>query len=159
MFYTRKLRSLLYKNAPRGSHCGGKENCRFCGPPQAENPAKQDSLFYTRKLRSLLYKNAPRGSHCGRKENAAFAACRRRRILRSRILSCFRRESCKAGFCFIGNSSEPVKERYFAQKQSACRDRGCGGKDPLSAGTENRRNRDAAEKKKKTEYERGDNHG
>ena len=68
-------------------------------------------------------------------------------------------ESCKAGFCFIGNSSEPVKERYFAQKQSACRDRGCGGKDPLSAGTENRRNRDAAEKKKKTEYERGDNHG
>ncbi|OUP85012.1 UNVERIFIED_ORG: hypothetical protein B5F06_09060 [Lacrimispora saccharolytica] len=24
--YNRKLRSLLYKNAPRGSHCGGKAN-------------------------------------------------------------------------------------------------------------------------------------
>ncbi len=27
--YNRKLRSLLYKNAPRGSHCGGKANVAF----------------------------------------------------------------------------------------------------------------------------------
>ncbi|OUP82623.1 UNVERIFIED_ORG: hypothetical protein B5F06_13085 [Lacrimispora saccharolytica] len=27
--YSRKLRSLLYKSAPRGSHCGGKETAAF----------------------------------------------------------------------------------------------------------------------------------
>ena len=42
--YSRKLCSLLYKNAPRGSHCGGEEYGCFAAPPQAENPAKQDSF-------------------------------------------------------------------------------------------------------------------
>ncbi|CBK77216.1 hypothetical protein CLS_16430 [[Clostridium] cf. saccharolyticum K10] len=27
--YNRKLRPLLYKNVPRGSHCGGEENAAF----------------------------------------------------------------------------------------------------------------------------------
>ena len=44
-------------------------------------------FLFNRKLCSLLNKNAPRGSHCGGKENVAFATRRRRRILRSRILS------------------------------------------------------------------------
>ena len=60
------------KNAPRGSHCGEKEECRFRDPPQAENPAKQDSFLFNGKLRSPLYKNAPRGSHCGEKEECRF---------------------------------------------------------------------------------------
>ena len=29
------------KNAPRGAHCGGKEECRCRDPPQAENPASR----------------------------------------------------------------------------------------------------------------------
>ena len=29
----------IKQNAPRGSHCGGKEECRCRAPPQAENPA------------------------------------------------------------------------------------------------------------------------
>ncbi len=70
--YNGKLRSPLYKNAPRGSHCGEKEECRFRDPLQAENPAKQDSFLFNGKLRSPLYKNAPRGSHCGEKEECRF---------------------------------------------------------------------------------------
>ena len=35
--YNGKLRSPLYKNAPRVSHCGEKEECRFRDPPQMEN--------------------------------------------------------------------------------------------------------------------------
>ena len=34
------------KNAPRGSHCSGMEECRLRDPPQAENPASQDSFLY-----------------------------------------------------------------------------------------------------------------
>ncbi|OUP86769.1 UNVERIFIED_ORG: hypothetical protein B5F06_06145 [Lacrimispora saccharolytica] len=33
------------KNAPRGSHCGGEGYGCFAAPPQAKNPARQDSLF------------------------------------------------------------------------------------------------------------------
>ena len=29
-----------------GSHCVGVELCRWSDPPQAENPAKQDSFLY-----------------------------------------------------------------------------------------------------------------
>ena len=32
------------KDAPRRSHCGGMEECRLRDPPQAENPAEQDSI-------------------------------------------------------------------------------------------------------------------
>ena len=53
----------------------------------AEQAVRAPLSLYNRKLRPLLYKNAPRGSHCGGKENAAFAARRRRRILRGRILT------------------------------------------------------------------------
>ena len=35
------------KNAPRGSHCGGMEECRLRDPPQAENPASQDPFLYS----------------------------------------------------------------------------------------------------------------
>ena len=35
------------KNAPRGSHCSGMEECRLRDPPQAENPASQDSFLYS----------------------------------------------------------------------------------------------------------------
>ena len=35
------------KNAPRGAHCGGKEECRCRDPPQAENPASR-ILFHIR---------------------------------------------------------------------------------------------------------------
>ena len=31
-------------SASRGSHCGGLESCRLRDPPQAENPALQDSF-------------------------------------------------------------------------------------------------------------------
>ena len=40
----RKLRFYTIKNAPRGSHFGGEELCRLHDPPQAENPAEQDSI-------------------------------------------------------------------------------------------------------------------
>ena len=33
------------KAPPGGSHCGGMESCRLCDPPQAENPASQDSFL------------------------------------------------------------------------------------------------------------------
>ena len=36
-----------YKNAPRGAHCGGKEECRCRDPPHAENPARR-ILFHIR---------------------------------------------------------------------------------------------------------------
>ena len=42
--YDRKLRPIIQKNAPRGPHCGGIELCRKYDPPQAENPAAQDSF-------------------------------------------------------------------------------------------------------------------
>ena len=41
----RKLCFNTIKNAPRGSHFGGVELCRSRDPPQAENPAEQDSIF------------------------------------------------------------------------------------------------------------------
>ena len=43
-------------NASRRSHCGGSESCRLRDPPQAKNPAKQDSylLIKWRSLRTFL---------------------------------------------------------------------------------------------------------
>ena len=41
----RKLCFHTIKNAPRGSHCSGMEECRLRDPPQAENPASQDSFL------------------------------------------------------------------------------------------------------------------
>ena len=43
-------------NASRRSHCGGSESCHLRDPPQAKNPAKQDSflLIKWRSLRTLL---------------------------------------------------------------------------------------------------------
>jgi len=46
-------------NAPRGSHCSGMEECRLRDPPQAENPALQDSFLYIHRkniLRHILEK-------------------------------------------------------------------------------------------------------
>ena len=34
------------KSPSGGSHCGGMESCRLCDPPQAENPALQDSFLF-----------------------------------------------------------------------------------------------------------------
>ena len=41
-------RDLVEKSPPGGSHCGGVETSRLRDPPQAENPAEQDSFL--RKL-------------------------------------------------------------------------------------------------------------
>ena len=41
----RKLRFHTIRNAPRGSHCSGMEECRLRDPPQAENPTSQDSFL------------------------------------------------------------------------------------------------------------------
>ena len=49
----RKLRFHTIINAPRGSHCGGMEECRLRDPPQAENPASQDSFLFHRKMRPM----------------------------------------------------------------------------------------------------------
>ena len=44
-----KLRFHTIINAPRGSHCSGMEECRLRDPPQAENPASQDSFLCIKK--------------------------------------------------------------------------------------------------------------
>ena len=46
----RKLRFYTIKNAPRGSHFGGVELCRLRDPPQAENPAEQDSIVHDNRM-------------------------------------------------------------------------------------------------------------
>ena len=59
----RKLRFHTIINAPRGSHCSGMEECRLRDPPQAENPASQDSFLLYRKdrlRRSLKLKGPAR---------------------------------------------------------------------------------------------------
>ena len=61
----RKLRFHTIRNAPRGSHCSGMEECRLRDPPQAENPASQDSLLSYRKLRFHTIINALRGCALG----------------------------------------------------------------------------------------------
>ena len=58
-----KLRFHTIINAPRGSHCSGMEECRLRDPPQAENPASQDSFLLYRKdrlRRSLKLKGPAR---------------------------------------------------------------------------------------------------
>ena len=57
-----KLRFHTIINAPRGSHCSGMEECRLRDPPQAENPASQDSFLLYRKEEIDLKVHAP--SHC-----------------------------------------------------------------------------------------------
>ena len=51
------------KNAPRGSHCSGMEECRLRDPPQAENPASQDSFLSYRKLRFYTIKTLREDAH------------------------------------------------------------------------------------------------
>ena len=54
-----KFRFHTIINAPRGSHCSGMEECRLRDPPQAENPASQDSFLYIHRkniLRHILEK-------------------------------------------------------------------------------------------------------
>ena len=41
----RKLRFYTIKTLREDAHFGGVELCRLRDPPQAENPAKQDSIF------------------------------------------------------------------------------------------------------------------
>ena len=48
-----KLRFHTIINAPRGSHCSGMEECRLRDPPQAENPASQDSFLYIHRKNIL----------------------------------------------------------------------------------------------------------
>ena len=50
-------------NAPRGSHCSGMEECRLRDPPQAENPASQDSFLSYRKLRFHTIKMLREDAH------------------------------------------------------------------------------------------------
>jgi len=42
---------MIQKALRAGSHCGGKVKCRQSDPPQAKNPAKQDSYSYLYKIR------------------------------------------------------------------------------------------------------------
>jgi len=60
-----KLRFHTIINAPRGSHCSGMEECRLRDPPQAENPASQDSFLSYRKLCFHTIINALRGCALG----------------------------------------------------------------------------------------------
>ena len=60
-----KLRFHTIINAPRGSHCRGMEECRLRDPPQAENPASQDSFLSYRKLCFHTIINALRGCALG----------------------------------------------------------------------------------------------
>ena len=60
-----KLRFHTIINAPRGSHCSGMEECRLRAPPQAENPASQDSFLSYRKLCFHTIINALRGCALG----------------------------------------------------------------------------------------------
>ena len=60
-----KLRFHTIINAPRGSHCSGMEECRLRDPPQAENPASQDSFLSYGKLRFHTIINALRGCALG----------------------------------------------------------------------------------------------
>ena len=85
--YNRKLRSLLYKNAPRRSHCGGEEIAAFAA-------RRRRRILQSRILCSIpgnfvpCYIKTLRGDRtAAEKKIAAFAARRRRRILQSRILS------------------------------------------------------------------------
>ena len=71
--YNRKLRSLLYKNAPRGSHCGGKANVASATRRRRRILLCRILSCITGNLRFLLYKNAPRGSHWVGKKNIANA--------------------------------------------------------------------------------------
>ena len=41
------------KSPSGGSHCGGGAVCRLRDPPQAENPALQDSIFSLRAMGAL----------------------------------------------------------------------------------------------------------
>ena len=51
-----KLRFHTIINAPRGSHCSGMEECRLRDPPQAENPALQDSFYiFIEKTSCVIY--------------------------------------------------------------------------------------------------------
>ena len=58
-----KLRFHTIINAPRGSHCSGMEECRLRDPPQAENPASQDSFLSYRKLRFHTIKMLREDAH------------------------------------------------------------------------------------------------
>ena len=49
-FIHRKLRPMNEKALRAGSHCVGVELCRWSNPPQAENPAKQDSFLVYRNI-------------------------------------------------------------------------------------------------------------
>ena len=57
---------MIQKALQAGSHSGGKVECRRGDPPQAENPAKQDSNSYHRKVLGLKVarkNNPPKGGH------------------------------------------------------------------------------------------------
>mgnify|MGYP000757321563 CR=1 FL=1 len=49
-----KLRFHTIINAPRGSHCSGMEECRLRDPPQAENPASQDSFLHNFQVPGII---------------------------------------------------------------------------------------------------------
>ena len=48
------------KSPSGGSHCGGMESCRLCDPPQAENPASQDSFLDTWKIFFAVFRSQSR---------------------------------------------------------------------------------------------------
>ena len=70
-----KFRFHTIINAPRGSHCSGMEECRLRDPPQAENPASQDSFLSYRKLRFHTIINVPRGCALGARVDGCRGNC------------------------------------------------------------------------------------
>ena len=60
--FNRKFHFLLNKKRSAGIELGWKRKCRFCGPPQAENPASQDSLLLITLLKySMMVLRSPEG--------------------------------------------------------------------------------------------------
>ncbi|OUP85615.1 UNVERIFIED_ORG: hypothetical protein B5F06_08285 [Lacrimispora saccharolytica] len=52
----------MNKKRSAGIALGWKRKCRFCGPPQAENPASQDSLLLITLLKySMMVLRSPEG--------------------------------------------------------------------------------------------------
>ena len=60
--------SIKASRACKDAHCGGMESCRLCDPPQAENPASQDSFLLVEiqklgkksmEISCVMYYNCP----------------------------------------------------------------------------------------------------
>ena len=73
--FNRKLRSLLNKNAPRGSHCGGKENVAFA-TRRRRRILRSRILFYRESsVRLFLKQKGLADTHWGRRNRLPASGC------------------------------------------------------------------------------------